>query len=79
MSDQKNQSLREKVSAYFGVPMGATSYRLFLASMNVTGKITARSTLELLTIAFEKIEEMEKTKENAPFGGGGGGGASTKE
>lgn len=56
---EKNYSLRSKVGSLFGVPVGNTSYRLFLASMNENGKITSRSLLELITVVLEELEELE--------------------
>jgi hypothetical protein len=53
-------TLRDKVSALFGLPIRDTSYRLYLASMNESGKITARSLLDLMTIVLETLDEMEK-------------------
>jgi len=57
------QTLKDKIGNYFGMPMRDVSYRLYLASMNESGKITARSLLDLMTIVLETLDEMEKGKE----------------
>ena len=55
-------SLKEKVSLLFGLPVGGTTYALYLGLMNESGKITARSILDLMTIVLDELEEIEKEK-----------------
>jgi len=51
--------VKNKISEYFGIPMGETRTDLYLASMNESGKITARSILELIMIIVDEIDELQ--------------------
>jgi hypothetical protein len=55
------QNLREKVSNYFGIPIGKIDWRLYMESLNESGKITVRSLLDMIVILLEYIEEKEKS------------------
>jgi hypothetical protein len=59
-----NQNLRQHIEQLFGLPAMKMPWTLYLAQLNEAGKLTARSTMDILTVVLTSMEEMEeKVKE----------------
>lgn len=52
--------IKDKVSEYFEYPMLNMSFKTYLEFLNTSGKITARSTMDLLAIILEQLSENER-------------------
>jgi hypothetical protein len=55
--------VRDKMQQLFGYSPMKMPWGLYLANLNEAGKITGRSTLEILTVILDSIEEIEKKSE----------------
>lgn len=55
--------LRQVLGEFMGSPMQNMSYVEYFQYVNQAGKITQRSTLDLLTILYTYAEEQEKINE----------------
>ena len=56
----KNQSIRQLVEQLFGLPAMKMPWTLYLAQLNEAGKLTARSTMDMMTVILEVLEEQEE-------------------
>lgn len=54
------RTIRIIIGEYFQSPMGSMNFPAYFNYVNVAGKITPRSQMELETILFIAIEEQEK-------------------
>ncbi|MBZ5529723.1 MAG: hypothetical protein LAN71_17740 [Acidobacteriia bacterium] len=57
---QNQQNLRNKISLLFGLPAMKMPWSLYLAQLNEAGKLTARSTMDILTVVLTSMEEQEE-------------------
>jgi len=55
-----NQQIRNKIEQLFGLPAMKMSWSLYLAQLNEAGKLTARSTMDMMTVILEVVEEQEE-------------------
>jgi hypothetical protein len=56
----KNQNLRQRIEQLFGLPAMKMPWTLYLAQLNEAGKLTARSTMDILTVVLTSLEELEE-------------------
>lgn len=60
----KNQTLRNRIEQLFGLPAMKMPWTLYLAQLNEAGKLTARSTMDILTVVLTSMEELEEKVKN---------------
>lgn len=56
---QNKLTLRQRVEQLFGLPAMNMPWTLYIAQLNEAGKITARSIIDVLSIALTVIEEQD--------------------
>ena len=58
--------IKDRLSSLFGYPIGNMSFRSYFEFLNGSGKITARSLMDISAIILESIQELED-KDLVPY------------
>lgn len=59
-----NQKIRRKIEDLFGLPAMNMNWAYYMAQLNEAGKITAKSTLDMIIVILTSIESMEENISN---------------
>lgn len=52
--------IKDEISQLFGIPVFDKPYSAYFNELNVSGKITARSTIDLCIVIIKAIESLER-------------------
>jgi len=59
------KTIRQRVEQLFGLPAMKMPWSLYMAQLNESGKLTARSIMDILTVVLEAVEGMEEDIKDA--------------
>lgn len=52
--------IKDEISQLFGIPVFDKPYSSYFNDLNVSGKITAKTTIDLVIVLIKAIEELER-------------------
>ena len=58
--------IKDEISKLFGIPVFDKPYEFYFNELNVAGKITAKSTVDLCIVLIKAVEELERRETPKP-------------